>query len=128
MNESKTYNFDDEVFMTFFETIRNAMLAGFGMQEKVKEFIDELSKKGELSESQGAKLVKEWTEKAEKGTEGFSKNFSEILSKTMEKMNLPTKDDIDKLSKKTQNLSNRVKKLEGVKEEETAEGSPGREQ
>ncbi len=107
--------------MTFFETVRNAMLAGFGMQQKVKEFIDELVKKGELSESQGAKLVKEWSEKAEKSTEGLTKNFSEILTKTLDKMNLPTKDDIEKLNKKVQTLSNRVKKLEGVKGEEQEE-------
>ena len=42
------------------------MLAGFGVQEKVKEFVDDLVKKGELSESQGAKLVKEWSEKVRK--------------------------------------------------------------
>ncbi|HBO83991.1 MAG TPA: hypothetical protein DD641_03265 [Deltaproteobacteria bacterium] len=113
--------------MTVFETIRSALLAGLGMQQKVNEFINELIKKGELSESQGAKLVKEWTEKAEKGTEGFSKNFSEILSKSLEKMNLPTKDDIEKLNKKIQNVSNRIKKLEGVKEEGQAEGSRERE-
>jgi len=106
-----------EVSMTIFETVRSALLAGLGMQEKVKGFIDELVKKGELSESQGAKLIKEWADKAEKGTEGFSKNFSEILTKTLDKMNLPTKDDIEKLNKKIQGLSNRVKKLEGVKEE-----------
>ncbi len=103
--------------MTIFEAVRNALLAGLGMQEKVKEFIDELVKKGQLSESQAAKLVKEWSEKAEKGTEGFTKNFSEIIAKTMEKMNLPTKEDIEKLSKKVQNLSGRIKKLEGTKEE-----------
>ena len=103
--------------MTLFETVRNAMLAGLGMQQKVSEFVDELVKKGELSESQGAKLVKEWSEKAEKGTEGLTKNFSEILTKTLDKMNLPTKDDIEKLNKKVQALSGRVKKLEGIKGE-----------
>lgn len=103
--------------MTLFETVRNAMLAGLGMQQKVSEFVDELVKKGELSESQGAKLVKEWSEKAEKGTEGLTKNFSEILTKTLDKMNLPTKDDIEKLNKKVQALSVRVKKLEGIKGE-----------
>lgn len=114
--------------MTFFETVRNALLAGFGMQQKVKEFIDELVKKGELSESQGAKLIKEWSEKAEKGTGQFTKNFSEILTKTLEKMNLPTKGDIEKLNKKIQALSNRVKKLEGIKEEGQEEGSLRREE
>lgn len=101
--------------MTFFDVIRNAIMAGFGVQEKVKEFIDELVKKGELNESQGAKLVKEWTETADKTSEQFTKSFSEVISKTMEKMNLPTKDDIEKLSKEIQDISARVSKLEGNK-------------
>ena len=37
--------------MAIFEIVRNAMLLGFGVQEKVKEFVDEVVKKGELSES-----------------------------------------------------------------------------
>lgn len=103
--------------MTVFDIVRNALLAGFGVQEKVKEFIDELVKKGELSESQGAKIVKEWTETANKTTEQFSKSLSEVISKTLERMNIPTKEDIERLNKKIQSLSLRVKKLEGVKEE-----------
>ena len=99
--------------MTFFDVVRNAMLAGFGIQEKVKEFIDELVKKGELSESQGAKLFKEWTEKAGKTSDQLSKNISELVTKALEKMNLPTKDDIEKLNKEIQSLSDRIKKIEG---------------
>lgn len=107
--------------MTVFDVVRNAIMAGFGVQEKVKEFIDELVKKGELSESQGAKLVKEWTEKADKSTSELSKSMSELVSKTLEKMNIPTKDDMEKLNKKIQNLSSRVKKLEGTPEESETE-------
>jgi polyhydroxyalkanoate synthesis regulator phasin len=103
--------------MTIFDAVRNAILAGFGVQEKVREFIDELVKKGELSESQGAKLVKEWSEKADKGTTDLNKNFSELMSKTLEKMNIPTKEEYDRLNKLVQNLSARVRKLEGVSEE-----------
>lgn len=103
--------------MTVFDIVRNALLAGFGVQEKVKEFIDDLVKKGELSESQGAKIVKEWTETANKTTEQFSKSISDVISKTLERMNIPTKEDIERLNKKIQSLSLRVKKLEGVKEE-----------
>jgi polyhydroxyalkanoate synthesis regulator phasin len=99
--------------MTFFDLIRNAILAGFGIQEMIKEFLDELVKKGELSESQGAKLFKKWTEKAGKTSEQLSKNISEMLTKTLEKMNLPTKEDIERLNKELQSLSERIKKLEG---------------
>jgi polyhydroxyalkanoate synthesis regulator phasin len=103
--------------MTFFNLIRNAMLAGLGMQEMVKKFIDNLIKKGELSESQGAKLLKEWTEEAGKTSEQLTKNISEIITRTLNRMNLPTKDDIEKLNKEIRLLSNRLKKLEGTKEE-----------
>jgi len=99
--------------MNVFDVVRNAMLAGFGIQERVKEFVDELVKKGELSESQGAKLVREWSEKADKSTDEFSKSMSEIVSKTLEKMNMPTKEDIEKINKTITELSSRVKKLEG---------------
>lgn len=102
--------------MTVFDVVRNALLAGFGVQEKVREFVDELVKKGELSESQGAKLVKEWTEKADKSASDWNKTISEIMTKTLEKMNIPSKDDFEKLNKKINSLSARVKKLEGTEE------------
>ncbi|HAM50373.1 MAG TPA: hypothetical protein DCP92_06630 [Nitrospiraceae bacterium] len=108
--------------MTFFDVLRNALLAGFGVQEKVKEFIDELVKKGELSESQGAKLVKEWSEKADKSSEHFSSTLSDIISKTMEKMPLATKDDLDKMHDILNALAVRVNKLEGIKGEELKKG------
>ncbi len=103
--------------MTLFDVVRNAMLAGLGIQETFKEFLDNLVKKGELSESQGAKILKEWTEKADKTYEQLSKNISELVTRTLEKMNLPAKDDIEKLNKEILSLSNRLSKLEGVKEE-----------
>ncbi|MGD0883527.1 MAG: hypothetical protein ABSA46_01385 [Thermodesulfovibrionales bacterium] len=103
--------------MTLFDVLRNALLAGFGVQEKVKEFVDELVKKGELSESQGAKLVMEWSEKADKSSEHFSSTISDIISKTMEKMPLATKDDLDKLQQTLNAISIRVNKLESMKRE-----------
>lgn len=103
--------------MSLFDTIRNAMLAGFGMQEKVKEFIDDLVKKGELSDSQAAKLVKEWSDKFEKNTTDISKSLNEVVTKTLEKMNLPTKDDIQKLNEKVDTLAARLAKIEDKKAE-----------
>ncbi len=98
--------------MSLFDTIRNAMLAGFGVQEKVREFVDELVKKGELSESQGAKLVKEWSDKFEKNTTDISKSLNEVVTKALEKMNLPTKDDLQKINEKIDSLAARVAKVE----------------
>lgn len=103
--------------MALFDVIRNAMLAGFGMQEKVREFIDDLVKKGELSETQGAKLVREWSEKFEKNTTEISKNISDAVTKTLEKMKLSTKEDIVKLNEKVDSLSARIAKVEETKKE-----------
>ncbi len=109
--------------MTIFDVVRNALLAGFGVQEKIKGSIDELVKKGELSETQGAKLVKEWSEKAEKGSDELTKSIADVLAKTLEKMNLPTKENIEDLNKKIKALSTRVKKLEAVIEGSEQKGT-----
>ena len=98
--------------MAMLDIIRNAMLAGFGVQEKVREFIDELVKKGELSESQGAKLVKEWSEKADKNADDISKSLNELVQKALEKMSLPSKDEIAKLKEQVSTLSEKIRKLE----------------
>jgi polyhydroxyalkanoate synthesis regulator phasin len=98
--------------MAILDIIRNAMLAGFGVQEKVKEIIDDFVKKGELSESQGAKLVKEWSEKVDKNAEDISKSLNDLVQKALDKMSLPSKDEIAKLNEQVSGLSERIKKLE----------------
>ena len=100
------------------DAFRKFMLAGFGAKEKLTELVDDLIKKGELSESQGAKVVKEWTEKAEKSTAEFEKTLSEIIPKTLEKMNIPNKEDMEKIDNKIQSLMARLEKLEGASNKE----------
>ncbi len=107
--------------MTPFELIRNALFAGIGVQERVKEFLDELVKKGQLSESQGAKLLKEWSERAEKTSEEITNTISDIVTRTLEKMNLPTREDVEELNKKIKTLSARIKKLEETLQKTEAE-------
>ncbi len=98
--------------MTINEIIHKALMAGIGVPEKINEFIDDLVKKGELSESQGAKLVKECSEKVSKSGEDISRSITELINKTFEKMNIPSRDEVEKLSRKVTSLSARVKKLE----------------
>lgn len=95
-----------------FDLVRNILLAGLGAQEKIKESIDELVKKGELSESQGAKIIKEWTEKANRSSSELRENMSELIARTLEKMNLPSRDDIENLEKKIESLASRISALE----------------
>lgn len=101
--------------MSVFDIVRNAMLAGLGMQQKAKEFVDELVKKGELSESQGAKLVKEWSDKVEKNADEMTRNMSELVQKTIETMKFASHEDVRKLTQKIDDLAERIQKLEGTK-------------
>jgi len=99
--------------MTVSEIIKKAMLAGLGAQEKAKEFIDDLVKAGELSKSEGASLVKEWVSKAEESTKDMDHKVKDAMSAAFEKLNIPTRGDLEKVEKKLQNISARLTKLEG---------------
>jgi len=97
--------------MEILESVKRLMLAGIGVPEKLKEIVDDLVKRGELSESQGAKLFKEWTDKAEKGTEDMGKAISDAVGKALERMNIPSKDEVEALRKEVKALQKKVKEL-----------------
>ncbi|HAK87810.1 MAG TPA: hypothetical protein DCP24_01820 [Nitrospiraceae bacterium] len=40
--------------------------------------------------------------------------MSDLVTKTIEKISLPTKEDVSQLNKKIEELSERIKKLEGT--------------
>lgn len=96
----------------FYETIKTALMAGLGVQEKVKEFVDDLVRKGELNESEGAKLMKEWVDRAKVSGEDVTKMMSDGVSVGFDKANIARKEDLEALTKKVQQLSVRLKKLE----------------
>ena len=96
--------------MIISEIIKRAMLAGLGAQEKAKEFVDDLVKAGELSKSDGAALVKEWASKAEESSKDIDKKVRDAITGAMEKLNMPSRDDIQNLEKKVKDLSARLQK------------------
>ncbi len=104
--------------MVIAEVIKKAMLVGLGAQEKAKEFVEELVKAGELSKSEASTLVKEWTTKTEERTKDFDKRVKETVANILEKLNIPSHEDIEKLEKKVQALNARLRKLEGGESEE----------
>lgn len=98
--------------MTINDIIHKTLMAGLGVPEKINEVVDELIKKGELSESQGANLVRECTEKVSSTGDEINRTVSALIDRALEKMNIPTRDEIDKLNKKITTLSTKLKKLE----------------
>jgi polyhydroxyalkanoate synthesis regulator phasin len=98
--------------MSLSEIVQKTLMAGLGMQEKLKEYIDELIKAGELSEVQGKKLFEEWSEKASKTKDDFDSNMADLINKSLEKINIPTATEVEELNKKLKSLSKKVDKLE----------------
>jgi len=98
--------------MTINEIIHKTLMAGLGVPEKINEVVDELIKKGELSESQGAKLVRECTEKVSSTGDEINRTVSDLIDRALDKMNIPTREEVEKLNKKITSLSAKIKKIE----------------
>lgn len=98
-----------------YEAARRLMLASIGAialaQEEIEDFIEKLIERGEIAEKEGRILVREMMAKrkkeATKAEDEFNKRFVDLL----EKMNVPTKADIDALGKKITDLSKKVDEL-----------------
>ncbi|MBI3059152.1 MAG: phasin family protein [Deltaproteobacteria bacterium] len=95
--------------MGVFDIAKRALLAGLGVQESVKNFIDDLVKKGELNDAEAAKLLKDWMNRAEESARDLEQKVNERVNKTLGLMNLPSRDDITRLEKQIENLSRLLK-------------------
>ena len=91
------------------ELVRKIMLAGIGAaalaQEEAEVFIHKLIEKGELAEKDGRVLMKDLREKRRhKAGEEIDKRITTLI----DRMNIPTKADIDALSEKISELSEKM--------------------
>lgn len=99
--------------------IRLAVMAGLGLYEKVREGIDELVEKGELSQTEGAALVKELMDKESKTVKDLQRKVEATMKKTLKQLQ-PSgiKKELDRLSrieKKVDQLATRLARLEAAK-------------
>jgi len=98
------------------ELLRKAALAGLGVvtlkEEKVREIVNDLIEQGELSKEEGNFFVKELRERLEKNKGDLEKKLSEILKRTLDKMNLPTKEELNRLEEAQKDLLSRIERLE----------------
>ena len=106
----------------FVDGIRRVLLAGVGAvslaQDEAEKFVHKLIEKGEIAEKDGRSLLTELADKRKERAQESGKRVSDELEKRMEsllnRMNIPTKADIEQLSSKVAELS---KKIEALKEQ-----------
>jgi poly(hydroxyalkanoate) granule-associated protein len=112
----------EETANPFVEGVRRVLLAGVGAvslaQDEAEKFVHKLIEKGEIAEKDGRSLLNDLAEKRKQRTKESSKRVSDELEKRMEgllnRMNIPTKSDIEQLSKKVAELA---KKIDALKEQ-----------
>lgn len=107
----------------FLAGVRRVLMAGVGAmalaQEEAEDFVNKLVEKGEIAEKDGRKLVNDLVEKRRTKAQESADNLSSEVDKRMEnlltRMNIPTKADIDALSKKVATLTKKVDELKQSK-------------
>lgn len=96
----------------FFDTVRKMTLAAIGAvalaQDEIEEFINRLVERGEIAEKDARKLVYELTSKRRKRVE---REMDKRRADLLDAMNIPSKSDIEELSNKIAELTNRVEQL-----------------
>lgn len=97
------------------ESLRRVLLASVGVValtiEEMGELVDKLVERGEIAEQEGKKLVNEIKEKRQKKTGEAEDVASTRMHEMMDRMDIPTKSDIDDLSAKIATLSKKVDEL-----------------
>jgi poly(hydroxyalkanoate) granule-associated protein len=115
MAEKPKATIEDQDMNPFVDAVRKVLLASIGAvalaQEEIDDFVNRLIERGEIAEKDGKKLVNEVMEKRKKKAKKAEGEFNKQMEEVMGKMNVPTKDDIDALSKKVAELSKKVDEL-----------------
>jgi poly(hydroxyalkanoate) granule-associated protein len=97
------------------ESLRRVLLASVGVValtiEEIGDLVDKLVERGEIAEQEGKKLVSEIKEKRKKKTGEAEDVASARMREMMDRMDIPTKSDIDQLSAKIGTLSKKVDEL-----------------
>ena len=77
-------------------------------EEKIKELIDELVKKGEISKEESEGYFNKFCIKIKSERKEFEDRVSELIQDLLEKMDIPTKNDIETLKSRVAELESKL--------------------
>lgn len=101
----------------FLEATRKVLLAGVGVvalaQEEVESFVNKLVDRGELAEKDGRQLIKDFMERRKKAAEEAEEevDLDVRIERILHRLKVPTKSDIDALSRQITALTQKVDEL-----------------
>jgi poly(hydroxyalkanoate) granule-associated protein len=94
---------------------RKVLLAGIGVvalaQEEIEDFVNRLIERGEIAEKDGRKLMNDVLERRKKQVQDAESELEGKIEEILNRMNVPTKADIEALSRKITTLTKKVDEL-----------------
>jgi poly(hydroxyalkanoate) granule-associated protein len=97
------------------DAARKVLLASIGAvalaQEEVEDFVNKLVERGEIAEKDGKKLIRETMEKRKKEAKKAEDQLDKRMEEILDRMNVPSKSDIEALSAKISALTKKVDEL-----------------
>jgi poly(hydroxyalkanoate) granule-associated protein len=105
----------EEEHKPLFDAARKVLLASIGVvalaQEEIEEFVTRMVERGEIAERDGKKLVREVMDERKQSRQQAEEEITKHVEKILDRMNIPSKADIDALGEKIAALSKKVDEL-----------------
>lgn len=90
------------------DLLKKGIFLGLGAalsgKEKAEKMLDELVKKGDISNSQANEMLHSFIDKGEAKNSEWNNQTKSFLKKNLEELGFVTKEDYDKLENRLQNL------------------------
>jgi polyhydroxyalkanoate synthesis regulator phasin len=99
-----------------FNLLKKMIWLGAGLAvmttEKIEAVVAELIKKGQLSEREGKELAAELVARSIKAKEELGEKVEKIMSDTLQKLNIPTRKDLEEIKARLERLEKAAEKKE----------------
>jgi polyhydroxyalkanoate synthesis regulator phasin len=92
--------------------IKKALYTGVGLavltKEKAEELVKDLTQQAKLSEQEGKELFDDLLKHSEQAKSDFQAKLDEAVLTVVKKLNLATRDEVDSLKAKIEELSSKI--------------------
>jgi len=96
------------------EFIKKAIFISAGLAsmtaEKIEETVEEIVKKGELSEKQGKEFLQDLKEKSAKAKKDLGERIEHLVSDALRKLSIPTRKEVEELKARIEQLEKAAEK------------------
>lgn len=99
------------------ESVKKALLTGIGLaamsKEKIEEWAKNFAQEAKMAEEEGKKFVDEILKQADEAKRNVEDQVVRFTKTALEKMGLTTKNEVDELKRRLEELERKLKEGEG---------------